>query len=104
VQNSNVRNKPVDLRYLSDQDKSDYKQSGAMARRIGAVKRAKAYRGQLAWDNKRDVFRTELKPGTGGFTVGLGAQQQRLREEGQKVAQAKALRPAMKDITSKLYQ
>ena len=60
--------------------------------RLKAVAKAKAYRGQLAMQNKNEEFRTEQKPGTGGFTQGLGIQQQRLREVGQQNRRSKQLR------------
>jgi hypothetical protein len=58
-----------------------------------AVSKARARKGQLAWENKVDMGRQEQKPGTGGFTSGLGLQQARNREEGAKVQRSKALRP-----------
>ena len=49
----------------------------------------------------RPKFTTERKPGTGGFTKGIGVQQERLREEGAKVRRAEALRPtAIQCLTS----
>ena len=47
----------------------------------------------MAWDSKVTTGRQEHKPGTGGFTKGLAAQQERNRAEGAKVRRSKALRP-----------
>ena len=84
----NLRNKPVDRRRLSAEDRKSYKSD----MRLKAVKRANAYRGRMAMDNKNDQFRTEKKPGTGGFTGGRAIQQERMRQEGNKKLRAKQLR------------
>jgi len=47
----------------------------------------------MSWDNKVTRGTQEQKPGTGGFTKGLAAQQDRNREEGAKVRRSEALRP-----------
>lgn len=75
---TNLRNNPIDRRRLSAADREVYQP----AQRAKAVARAKAYRGRLAMQNNRDQFRTEQKPGTGGFTGGPAIQQQRLRDIG----------------------
>ena len=85
---ANLRNKPIDRRRLSAADRQTYKPE----MRLKAVAKAKAYRGQLAMQNNNDQFRTEQKPGTGGFTQGLGIQQQRLREVGEQNRRSKQLR------------
>jgi len=89
VKTTNLRNKPVDRRRLSAEDRASYKPSN----RVQAVSKARARKGQLAWNNKVNVGRQEQNPGTGGFTQGISLQQARLREEGAKVERAKALRP-----------
>ena len=83
----NLRTKPIDRRRLSAEDRQSYKPS----KRVTAVKRAKAYRGRLGFQNKVEQPSTERKPGTGGFTQGIAIQQARLREEGAKVKRAKSL-------------
>ena len=88
MKTTNLRNKPVDKRRLSAQDKEQY-QGRAKAKNVA---QARLKRGQLAWDNKVDVGRQEHRPGTGGFTASIGTQQQRVREEGQKLARSKQLR------------
>ena len=84
----NLRNKPVDRRRLSVADRKSYKPD----MRVKAVKRANAYRGQMAMQNKNDQFRTEKKPGTGGFTGGIGVQQARLRKVGEDNRRAMSFR------------
>ena len=41
MRSAGIRNKPVDRRYLSDQDKADYNNSGGYGRAATAVKRAR---------------------------------------------------------------
>jgi len=89
VKTTNLRNKPVDRRRLSAEDRASYKPSN----RAQAVSKARARKGQLAWNNKVNVGRQEQSPGTGGFTQGISLQQARLREEGAKIKRAEALRP-----------
>ena len=89
MKTTNLRNKPLDRRRLSKEDRAQYNPSN----RMQAVSKARARKGQLAWANKVDRGRQEQKPGTGGFTSGLALQQARNREEGAKVARSKALRP-----------
>ena len=84
----NLRNKPVDRRRLSVADRESYKPD----MRLKAVQRANAYRGQMAMQNNNDQFRTEQKPGTGGFTGGAGVQQSRLRKVGQETRRAECFR------------
>ena len=89
MKTTNLRNKPLDRRRLSKEDREQYNPSN----RMKAVAKARARKGQLAWENSVDMGRQEQKPGTGGFTSGLALQQARNREEGAKVARSKALRP-----------
>lgn len=84
----NLRNAPIDRRRLSAADRESYKPQ----QRLKALAKAKAYRGQLAMMNNRDQFRTEQKPGSGGFTQGLGIQQQRLRDIGSQNRRSAQLR------------
>ena len=88
MKTTNLRNKPVDKRRLNAQDRAQY--SGrAKAKNVA---QARLKRGKLAWENKVDVGRQERRPGTGGFTAGIETQQQRVRDEGQKLARSKQLR------------
>ena len=88
MKTTNLRNKPVDKRRLNAQDRAQY-QGREKAK---TVAQARLKRGQLAWENKVPVGRQERRPGTGGFTAGIQTQQQRVREEGQKLARSKQLR------------
>ena len=88
MKTTNLRNKPLDRRRLSAEDRAQY----VPRQRAKSVAQARQRRGQLAWENKVDVGRQEQKPGTGGFTGGLQTQQQRVREKGQELARSKQLR------------
>jgi len=89
VKSTNLRNKPVDKRRLSAQDRESYRPGN----RSQALARARQRKGQMAWDSKVPRGTQEQKPGTGGFTSGLALQQQRNREKGAEVERSKALRP-----------
>jgi len=88
VKTTNLRNKPLDRRRLSAEDRAQYNPR----RKAKSVAQARLNRGQLAWENKVDIGRQEHRPGTGGFTASIGTQQQRVRDEGQKLARSKQLR------------
>ena len=88
MKTTNLRNKPVDKRRLNAQDRAQY-QGRAKAQNVA---QARLKRGQLAWENKVNVGRQERRPGTGGFTAGIQTQQQRVRDEGQKLQRSKQLR------------
>ena len=60
--------------------------------RAQALSRARQRKGQMGWNDKVTLGRQEQKPGTGGFTKGLAAQQERNRAKGAEVKRAKALR------------
>ena len=99
-----LRNKPVDRRYLSDQDKADYNNSGEYGARAGAVKRARAYRGNMAYQRNRPVRTVVQTPGTGGFGVGLGAQQARNRELGINKKKSESFRPDLDFSLADIYK
>ena len=82
MRTNNLRNKPVDRRYLSDKDKSDYNSSGEYGRRASALSRARGRKGQMAYQANRPMNTQGRTPGTGGFSAGIGIQQQRLGEFG----------------------
>ena len=88
MKTTNLRNKPLDRRRLSAEDKAQYQPR----QKAKSVAQARKRRGQLAWNNKVDIGRQEQKPGTGGFTAGIQTQQQRVREQGQELARSRALR------------
>jgi len=84
----NLRNGTVDKRRLSAADKRSYRPQ----QRQKAVARARAHRGQMAWDAHRERRTVDQTPGTGGFAQGINIQQQRLRDEGAKLKRSKQLR------------
>ena len=86
---ANLRNTTVDRRRLSSEARQSYR-GGARAKANARIRRQ---RGAIAQERNRKEFATEQKPGTGGFTVGPSAQQQRVREQGAQVARSKSLRP-----------
>ena len=104
MKTAGIRNKPVDRRYLSDQDKSDYNNSGEYSKRAGAVKRAKAYRGNMAYQTNRPKRTVTRTPGTGGFTLGRSAQVRRNREIGSARRQSEALRPGLDNSLADIYK
>ena len=89
MKTTNLRNKPIDRRRLSAEDRSQYKPQA----RSNALAKARQRRGNMAWANKTKQGRQEQRPGTGGFTADITTQQARMRQEGAKVKRAKALRP-----------
>ena len=89
MKSTNLRNKPVDKRRLSAEDKASYRSNN----RASALAKARQRKGQMAWDSKVTRGTQEQKPGTGGFTKGLAAQQDRNRQKGAELKRAKALRP-----------
>lgn len=101
---SNLRNKPIDQRYLSDQDKSDYKRGGGAAKQQQALKRAKAYQGMMAYNSKRQEKTTTQTPGTGGFTGGIAQQQERYRQIGRDNQRNKSNRPDLDDSIYDIYE
>ena len=69
------------------------RQSYRPEERLTAIARAKAFKGNLSYNQKRKPFATEQKPGSGGFKQGRGALPERLRQESYKEARAKSFRP-----------
>ena len=89
MKTTNLRNKPLDRRRLSKEDREQYNPTN----RMKAVSKARARKGNLAWANKVQTGQQEHKPGTGGISLGRNAQPQRNRDESAKVSRSKALRP-----------
>ncbi len=83
MRTAGIRNTPVDRRYLSDQDKSDYNNGGGYGKAAQAVGRARAYRGRMAYQQNKPERTVTRTPGTGGMSKGIGYQQDRLRKVGQ---------------------
>lgn len=100
-----LRSNKLDQRYLNAQDRSDWKQSGAAGRQQQALARTRAWKGHINWEKNRPKKTTlpkwQQKSEGGDFTVGIGAQQQRMREQGEKLKRSRELRPekySMPDI------
>ena len=85
---TNLRNKPVDKRRLSKEDRESYRPSG----RASALSKARQRKGQMAWDKNVTRGTQEQKPGTGGLSMGRNTQGQRQAQEGAKVQRSKELR------------
>ena len=96
----NLRDKPIDRRRLSRSDRLSYK-PGQRTQKIARARARKGYMSQLENMPKNT---TDRRPGTGGFTKGIGVQQQRLREKGAQVKRAKSLRPTADMSMYEIYQ
>ena len=83
MRTAGLRNKPLDRRYLSDKDKSDFNQSGAYGKQAQALARVRQYRGQQAYRKNTPPPTTDRKPG-GSVGGGIAIQQQRMRNYGNK--------------------
>lgn len=83
MRSTNLRNKPVDRRYLSDQDKRDYNQSGEYSSHATALSRARQRRGQMAYQSNRPMNTQGRTPGSGSFNAKGELQQRRLGKYGQ---------------------
>ena len=88
MKSTNLRNKPVDRRRLSAEDRQSYRPNN----RASALAKARQRKGQMAWDNKVPRGKQERKPGSGGLSMGKGTQAQRQRNESAKVQRSKQLR------------
>ena len=88
MKSTNLRNKPVDRRRLSAEDKESYRPNN----RATALSKARQRKGQLAWDNKVQTGTQEQKPGSGGLSLGRSTQGQRQAQETAKVQRSKQLR------------
>ena len=89
MKTTNLRNKPIDRRRLSAEDRASYRPTN----RMQAVAKARGRKGQLAWDNKVQMGRQEQKPGSGGLSMGRSTQAQRQLDESAKVRRSEQLRP-----------
>lgn len=101
---SAFRNEPVDLRYLSDQDKQDFQRGGGYGEQVSNYKRARMNKGRLAYDAKRQIRTTSQTPGTGGQPADIAVQQERNRRIGVERDSAKAQRPQMDNSMYDIYK
>ena len=82
MRSTNLRNKPIDRRYLNEKDRDDYNMSGEYGNRASALARVRGYKGQMAYEANRPMNTQGRTPGTGGFNKGIGVQQARMRDYG----------------------
>ena len=97
---ANLRNKPIDKRRLSAEDRQAYRSSA----RSRAASRTRQQQGQMNQLRNRPERTVTSKPGTGGSTKGIALQQQRVREKGQELQRSKALRPPVDQSIYDIYQ
>ena len=96
----NLRDKPIDRRRLSMEDRQTYRPG----QRTQKVARARARKGYMAQLENMPKNTTDRKPGTGGFTKGITLQQDRVREKGAELKRSKALRPTVDQSMYDIYQ
>ena len=96
----NLRDKPIDRRRLSRQDRQSYRPG----QRTQKIARARARKGYIAQRENSPVNTTDRKAGTGGFTQGLAIQQQRVRDKGQELKRSKQLRPTVDSAMYDIYR
>ena len=84
----NLRNNKVDRRRIPRDMRESYK-SG---QRESALARVRAYRGRIAQERNSLPFRTERKPGSGGFNYGQDVQIRRQQKVGQERRRSEELR------------
>ena len=95
MRTAGLRNGPVDRRYLSDQDKSDYNNSGEYGERASALSRARQYRGQMAYQQNRPKSTVTSTPGTGGTYSRGQAQRNRKSAAAAQNSRSAGLRPEL---------
>ena len=99
----NLRTKPIDRRRLSAQDKSDYNM--VRSRKIAG---ARARRGAMSQRQNTPIAHTSQRPGTGGFTQGLGStastkQRRRCKGETFKITETYKRYVAVRDLSVKIH-
>ena len=97
---ANLRNKPIDRRRLSAEDREAYRGTA----RSRAASRTRQRQGQINQVRNRPERTVTSKPGTGGFTKGIAIQQQRVREKGQELQRSKQLRPPVDQSIYDIYK
>jgi len=103
VKSAGLRNKPIDRRYLRDDERETYDASGDYNARASALKRTKAYKGQMAYEQNRPIRTVTRTPGTGGMNTGIGIQRQRKVDQAIANERTATLRPEM-DTTPNIYE
>ena len=85
----NLRNQPIDRRRLKAEDRAQLSQG----RRRSALKRAKARRGQAAYQAHRPINTTLRRKGNNAFAPGIATQQLRMKELSADKRRLQSLRP-----------
>ena len=101
---SRFTSNPIDRRRLNMKDRSDLSRGGVYMQQSNAYKRAKALNAQNKMLANRDQRTTTQKPGSGGFSGGVGIQQQRYREIGQQNERTKGFMPELEDNIYDIYK
>ena len=86
---TNLRNKPIDKRYLSPSDRELVSNKRAIA-----LARTRARRGQAAYQYSRPKSTTKRYKGYNAFAPGIRAQQARMQQLSADKRSQEALRPA----------
>ena len=95
MKSAGLRNKPIDRRYLRDSEREAYNASGEHGKRATALKRTKAYRGQMSYEQNRPMNTQGRTPGTGGFGKGGEVTSKRGAQTRNNAASNAKLRPEM---------
>jgi hypothetical protein len=95
VKSAGLRNKPIDRRHLTMDERETYNASGEHGARTQALARTKAYRGQMAYAQNKPMKTVTTTPGTGGMNKGIGIQRQRKVDAAANNERTKGLRPDM---------
>ena len=103
MKSAGLRNKPIDRRYLRDDEREAYDASGDYNARASALKRTKAYKGQMAYEQNRPIRTVTRTPGTGGMNSGIGIQRKRKVNQAIANERTATLRPEM-DATPNIYE
>ena len=67
MRSTNLRNKPIDRRYLNEKDRDDYNMSGEYGNRASALARVRGYKGQMAYQANRPMNTQSRTQRSGGM-------------------------------------
>ena len=83
MRSTNLRNKPIDRRYLNEKDRDDYNMSGEYGNRASALARVRGYKGQMASQANRPMNTQSRTQRSGGMNYkATEVQSSRLKEYG----------------------
>ena len=95
MKSAGLRNKPIDRRHLTMDERETYNASGEHGNRVSALKRTKAYRGQMAYRQNKPERTVPRTPGTGGMGKGGAVTSKRGAQTRNNAAGNAKLRPEM---------